>query len=50
VIYRLAAIGGDALIPALRRISKPGMPENDLPGAAQTSLARLGDEEAENRK
>jgi hypothetical protein len=46
VIYRLAAIGGNSLIPALRRISEPGMPENDIPGAAQTSLARLGDEEA----
>jgi hypothetical protein len=45
VIYRLAAVGGNALIPALRRISKPGMPENDIPGAAQTSLARLGDKE-----
>jgi HEAT repeat protein len=46
VIYRLAAIGGNPVIPALRRISKPGMPENDIPGAAQASLARLGDEEA----
>jgi hypothetical protein len=46
IIYRLAAIGGDALIPSLRRISQPGMPENDIPGAAQTSLARLGDTEA----
>ena len=46
VIYRLAAIGGNALIPALRRISKPDMPENDIPGASQTSLARLRDEEA----
>jgi hypothetical protein len=46
VIYRLGAIGGNSLIPALRRISKPGMPEYDIPGAAQTSLARLGDEEA----
>jgi hypothetical protein len=46
VIYRLAAIGGNALIPSLRRISKPEMPENDIPGAAQASLARLGDDEA----
>ena len=46
VIYRLAAIGGKALIPSLRRISKPEMPENDIPGAAQASLARLGDDEA----
>lgn len=46
VVYRLAAIGGHPLIPALRRISQPEMPENDIPGAAQTSLGRLGDEEA----
>jgi hypothetical protein len=46
VIYRLAAIGGHALIPALRSISKPEMPENDIPGAAQASLAKLGDVEA----
>ena len=46
VVYRLAAIGGNTLILALHLISKPGMPENDIPGAAQTSLARLGDEEA----
>jgi hypothetical protein len=40
VIYRLAAIGGNALIPALRRISKPDMPENDMPGAAQRLESR----------
>jgi hypothetical protein len=46
MIYRLAAIGGKALIPALRLISEPGMSEYDLPGAAQTTLARLGDQDA----
>ena len=43
VIYRSAAIGGKALIPALRRIAKPGMAANTVPGAAQVSLAKLGD-------
>lgn len=43
IIYRSAAIGGQALIPALRRVSKPGMPPNTIPGAAQVSLAKLGD-------
>jgi len=31
------------LIPALRRITKPGMAANTVPGAAQVSLAKLGD-------
>jgi hypothetical protein len=39
VIYRSAAIGGRALILALRRIAKPGMAANTVPGAAQVSLA-----------
>jgi hypothetical protein len=43
IIYRSAAIGGQALIPALRRIAKPGMPPDTVPGAAQVSLAKLGD-------
>jgi hypothetical protein len=43
VIYRSAAIGGKALIPVLRRIAKPGMAANTVPGAAQVSLAKLGD-------
>jgi hypothetical protein len=46
VIYRSGAIGGNPLASALRRISKPGMSEYDVPGAAQTSLARLGDKDA----
>jgi hypothetical protein len=43
VIYRSAAIGGKALTPALRRIAKPGLAANTVPGAAQVSLAKLGD-------
>jgi hypothetical protein len=43
IIYRAAAVGGKALIPALRRIAKPGMDPNTVPGAAQVSLAKLGD-------
>jgi hypothetical protein len=43
IIYRSAAIGGQALIPALRQIAKPGMPPGTIPGAAQVSLAKLGD-------
>jgi hypothetical protein len=46
VIYRAAAIAQDKLVPALRRLSKPGMPLNSVAGAAQVSLARLGDKEA----
>lgn len=46
VIRRAAAIGGKALIPVLRRVSKPGMSSETVPGAAQASLAKLGDEVA----
>jgi len=46
MIYRSAAIGGKALIPALRRISRPGFSPEAVPGAAQVSLAKLGDSEA----
>lgn len=45
-IYRLAAIGGTQLIPALRRLSKPHMPMDSVPGAAEVSLAKLGDAKA----
>ena len=45
-IYRAAAVGGEALIPALRRISRPKMRPDSIPGAAQVSLARLGDKES----
>lgn len=43
IIYRAAAVGGKALIPTLRRIAKPGMAPDTVPGAAQVSLAKLGD-------
>jgi hypothetical protein len=46
IIYRAAAVGGEALIPALRRISRPKMRPDSIPGAAQVSLARLGDKES----
>jgi hypothetical protein len=42
-IYRAAAVGAQGVVPALRRISKPGMGVDSVPGAAQVSLARLGD-------
>lgn len=46
VIRRAAAIGQKAIIPALRRLSIPGMSSETVPGAAQASLAKLGDEVA----
>jgi hypothetical protein len=46
VILRSAAIAGPAIISVLRRISKPGMALDTVPGAAQVSLAKLNDEKA----
>lgn len=46
VIYRAAAIAQDSLIPVLRRLFKPGMRVDSIPGAAQVSLVRLGDKGA----
>jgi hypothetical protein len=46
VIFRAAAIGGQPLIPALREIAKPHNSPQTVPGAAQVSLARLGDPQA----
>ncbi len=46
VVRRAAAIAGQALLPALRKVSRPGMPSDTVPGAAQASLAKLGDEVA----
>lgn len=43
IIYRAAAVGGKAMIPALRRIAKPGMSPETVPGEAQVALAKLGD-------
>jgi hypothetical protein len=46
VILRSAAVAGTALIPMLRQLSKPGLPFDTAPGAAQVSLAKLDDEKA----
>jgi hypothetical protein len=46
VVFRAAAIGGQALIPALRQITKPGKSAETVVGAAQVSLAKLGDPHA----
>ena len=43
VVFRAAAIGGQALIPALRQIAKPGKSAETVASAAQVSLAKLGD-------
>lgn len=44
VILRAAAIGGPALIPELRKLSIPETSAGTVGGAAQISLAKLGDE------
>jgi hypothetical protein len=46
VILRSAAIAGQAVLPVLHRLSKPAMSLETVAGAAQVSLARLGDETA----
>ena len=46
VIFRYAAISGDIVAPSLRQLSQPGMTVDSVPGAAQVSLARLGDKTA----
>jgi hypothetical protein len=43
-IYRAAAIAGAELTPLLRRLSMPDMEAYSVPGAAQVSLAKIGDE------
>jgi HEAT repeat protein len=45
-IYRLAAIAERGILPALQRLAASGMQANSVPGAAQVSLARLGDQAA----
>lgn len=42
-IFRAGAVGGEALVPILRTLSRPGEPSVSTPGAAQVALARLGD-------
>ena len=44
MILRAAAIGGPALIPELRKLSIPETSWNTVGGAAELSLAKLGDE------
>jgi hypothetical protein len=46
IIHRASAVGGKAMIPALRRIAKPGMGPETVPGEAQVALAKLGDHAA----
>lgn len=48
VIYRSAAIAGTSLIPTIKQLSKPGLDAGVVPGAAQVSLARLGDKASLN--
>jgi hypothetical protein len=46
VILRYAAISGEIVAPSLRHLSKQGAGVDSIPGAAQVSLARLGDKNA----
>ncbi len=46
VILRSAAIAGQAVLPVLHHLSKQGMSLETVAGAAQVSLAKLGDENA----
>lgn len=46
VIIRAAAIGGQSLVPALRQIAKPDKDLLSVAGAAQTALAKLGNQHA----
>ena len=44
VVFRSAAIAGQAVVPTLRKLSIPEMSSETVGGAAQASLAKLGDE------
>ena len=46
VVFKYAAIAGNTIAPALLRLSKPDMTVDSVAGAAQVSLARLGDKTA----
>lgn len=46
VVLDIAARYGDAVVPALRRLSKPEWPIESPEGAAQAALAKLGDRAA----
>jgi hypothetical protein len=45
-VLRWTAIAGPSMIPTLRVMTRPGMAFNSIPGEAQISLAKLGDETA----
>src|SRR5579864_9806667 len=45
-VLRWTAVAGRSMIPALLAMSRPGMNFNSIPGEAQISLAKLGDENA----
>jgi hypothetical protein len=45
-MFRLSAIAQNELSPSLRRLAKRDMAANSIPGAAQVSLAKLGDKKA----
>lgn len=46
IIYRAGAVAGEAITPTLIKLAKPGLAADSVPGAAQTSLAKLGDRHA----
>lgn len=45
-VLRWTAVAGRSMIPTLLAMSRPGMSFNSIPGEAQISLAKLGDENA----
>jgi HEAT repeat protein len=45
IIYRAAAVGGRDIVSALRQVSKTDATVDSVSGAAQVSLARLGDKD-----
>jgi len=45
-VFRSAAIAGEEIISALKRLSKPDFGVDTIPGASQVSLAKLGDRAA----
>jgi hypothetical protein len=45
-VMRWTAVAGSSVVPTLRVVSRPGLNFNSIPGEAQISLAKLGDETA----
>lgn len=45
-VLRWTAVAGRSMMPTLRAMARPGMNFNSIPGEAQISLAKLGDETA----